>query len=167
MENQLWVNPDRNNLILQARFARDYGFRLGRLYKRVSNTFRFLQIFTGSAAFGLIIGGDEKSLMVASVGLVMAVVSAIDMVWQPSEASSQCTRAAEQWGELSAESATMDDDALLKRVTQLQSLSLPTWNSLINPVFNRLVSQTYLPGTIPDGTLQPESLIGKIVARLC
>lgn len=167
MDNQMWINPDRNNLVLQARFARQYGFRLGRLYKRTSNTFRFLQIFTGSAAFGLIIGGDQSSLIVASVGLTMAIVSAIDMVWQPSDASSQCFRAAEQWGELAAQSGDLDDDALLKRVEELQSLVLPSWKCLVNPVFNQLMSQTYLPGTMPEGTLQRESLLGKIVARLC
>lgn len=167
MDNQMWINPDRNNLILQARFARQYGFRLGRLYKRASNTFRFLQIFTGSAAFGLIVGGDQGSLIVASVGLTMAFVSAIDMVWQPSDASSQCFRAAEQWGQLAAESGGLDDHALLMRIQELQNLVLPSWNCLINPVFNELMDQTYPPGTMPDGTLLPESLLGKIVARLC
>lgn len=161
MENQVWVNPDRNNLILQARFGREYGQRLARLYRRAATAFRFLQIFSGSAAFGVIIAKADSPALVAISGFVMALVSAIDMVWQPSDLSSQCARAAERWGRLDARSGRLTDAELLEQTAKLQSAVLPTWESLRNPVFNEIMRQ------IRSDQRVPETRFEKLVFWLC
>jgi hypothetical protein len=72
---------------------------------------------------------------------LIAIVSAIDMVWAPSDLASQCARASEQWGQLDAASGLLTDKELAARVAELSALVLPTWESLRIPVFNELMRQ--------------------------
>lgn len=139
MENLEWVNADRNNLILQTRFARQYGQRLGRFYRRASNLIRFLQVVTGSAAFISVMSSVGSDALLAWSGAIMAAVSTIDIIWQPGDLASQCYRAAERWGRLEARCYGMSDAELRPAVAKLQAVDLPTWNCLREPVFNDLM----------------------------
>lgn len=141
--DQTWVNPDRNNLILQARFGREYGQRLSRFYRRANLLIRFLQMMGGTAAFATLISTENHApgaiAMVSS--LLVAVAASLDMLWSPGELGSQCARAAEAWGQLDADSGSLDDVALQRRTASLQSTVLPSWEALRTPVFNEILRQ--------------------------
>lgn len=132
-----WTTLDRDNLVLQTRFGHRYGLRLGRFYRRTALFLRWVQFLAGGGAALTFLGNSPAMIQV--LGGIVAVASAIDIAWDPSDKAAQCDRAAEKWGELDTRSDGLADAVFSREMVALTAMKVPTVDALIVPVFNDLL----------------------------
>jgi len=119
---------------LDIRYGARYGLRMRRLFSVIKNTITFLELLGGSAAFGAWLA--NRPALAGAMGLVLAVVAALNQTIQPAENRAMCSELHRRYTELDRLAPTLDVAALEDRLRDLRETDAPEIEALRTVAFN-------------------------------
>lgn len=105
-----------------------------RFFGKLAGTFRFISIVSGSTAFaGFVSVSPELS---GGAGVVVAVVTALDIIINPGQKAYACNEVMRRYRELERQAKKLDLDALEERLVELRAMEVPSIEALRVPAYN-------------------------------
>lgn len=150
----------RRDAIFALRYGQRYGVRMARLYGRLTGILRITELVLGSAAAISYFSSHPNVSMAA--GLLLAIVSAINIAADPAARAASAIVEAEKFGNAVAASTRQSDDELEATLLQLQATPRPEIESLREPVWRDVVTEMGM--TAPVGNLTPGQKLVALIA---
>lgn len=105
-----------------------------RFFGKLAGTFRFISIVSGSAAFAGFV--SVSPALAGGAGVVVAVVTALDIIINPGQKAYTCNEVMRRYRELERQARNLDLDALEDRLAELRAMEAPSIEALRVPAYN-------------------------------
>lgn len=110
--------PSRHALELEARWGMRFMHLNARLYEHMRTVLRFITIVAGSSAFAAFLAGRPEIVLI--VGVLLALLTAIDVTLAPAERAARFAMAAERYGDLFGRGPELSAESLYRDLRRLQ-----------------------------------------------
>ncbi len=151
---------ERDSLLFALRYGQRYGQRLCRLYSRAALALRVGELVLGSSAFAAFLIGNPA--LAAQSGLALAIISAINISFDPAAKAKDASLSQEQFGRALVEADAMGTEQLRRLVLGLQAQPRPEIESLRMPVWRDVVAQLGRP--VPNEPLRKMESLFAVLA---